>query len=65
MGVIEDYEVLEKIGCGSFGTIKKIRRKADGKVSSLPILFYPLIFESLEFTKYEIFIFNFTISIRS
>ncbi|PKY02275.1 G2-specific protein kinase nimA [Aspergillus campestris IBT 28561] len=26
----EKYEVLEKIGCGSFGIIRKVRRKADG-----------------------------------
>ncbi|PYI21722.1 G2-specific protein kinase NimA [Aspergillus violaceofuscus CBS 115571] len=26
----DKYEVLEKIGCGSFGIIRKVRRKADG-----------------------------------
>jgi len=32
MGLTDGYEVLEKIGSGSFGTICKIKRKADGKV---------------------------------
>ncbi|KAL4898779.1 kinase-like domain-containing protein [Aspergillus ambiguus] len=26
----DKYEILEKIGCGSFGIIRKVRRKADG-----------------------------------
>ncbi|XP_071962912.1 serine/threonine-protein kinase Nek2-like isoform X2 [Antedon mediterranea] len=29
---LEDYEILYKIGSGSYGTCKKIRRKADGKI---------------------------------
>lgn len=29
---IEDYDVLATIGTGSYGTCKKIRRKADKKV---------------------------------
>jgi NIMA (never in mitosis gene a)-related kinase len=29
---MEGYEVLEKLGSGSFGTIRKIMRKADRKI---------------------------------
>ncbi|KAF9109456.1 G2-specific serine/threonine protein kinase [Mortierella sp. AM989] len=29
---MEDYEALESIGSGSFGLIRKVRRKADGKI---------------------------------
>ena len=29
---IEDYDVIETIGSGSYGTCRKIRRKCDGKV---------------------------------
>jgi hypothetical protein len=32
MGITDGYEVIQKIGSGSFGTICKIKRKADGKV---------------------------------
>jgi len=32
MGQLDEYEVIEKVGSGSFGTICKIRRKADGRV---------------------------------
>lgn len=31
---LEDFEVLQTIGTGSFGTCRKVRRKADGKVCS-------------------------------
>ena len=31
---LEDFEVLLTIGTGSFGTCRKVRRRADGKVSS-------------------------------
>ena len=30
---VEDYDVIETIGSGSYGTCRKIKRKADGKVS--------------------------------
>ncbi|XP_064600330.1 serine/threonine-protein kinase Nek2-like isoform X2 [Liolophura sinensis] len=30
--ILEDYEVLNTVGTGSYGTCKKIRRKKDGKV---------------------------------
>ena len=29
---MEGYEVVSTIGKGSFGTVAKIRRKADGKI---------------------------------
>ena len=29
---IDDYEVICTIGSGAYGTCKKIRRRADGKV---------------------------------
>lgn len=29
---LADYEVLEAIGTGCFGTVSKIQRKSDGKV---------------------------------
>lgn len=29
---LEQYEVLETIGSGSYGTCKKVRRKSDSKV---------------------------------
>ncbi|PGH04181.1 NEK protein kinase [Helicocarpus griseus UAMH5409] len=29
---VDKYEVLERIGCGSFGVIRKVRRKADGYI---------------------------------
>ena len=29
---LDDYEVLEVIGTGVFGTVSKVRRKRDGKV---------------------------------
>ncbi|GLI77869.1 hypothetical protein PoHVEF18_006165 [Penicillium ochrochloron] len=29
----DKYEILEKIGCGSFGIIRKVKRKSDGFVS--------------------------------
>lgn len=29
---MEGYEVLEKLGSGSFGTIRKVMRKADQKI---------------------------------
>lgn len=32
MATDTDYEVLEKIGQGSFGVIRKVRRKADGQI---------------------------------
>ena len=32
MATDSDYEVLEKIGQGSFGVIRKVRRKADGEI---------------------------------
>lgn len=32
-GLSEHYDVLEAIGRGSFGTVSRIRRKADGRVS--------------------------------
>ena len=35
---LEDYEVLDTIGTGSYGTCKKIRRKRDGKVSYFSII---------------------------
>ena len=31
---LEDFEVLQTIGTGSFGTCRKVLRKADGKVCS-------------------------------
>lgn len=31
-GKLEDYDVLESIGSGSFSQCKKIKRKSDGKV---------------------------------
>ena len=31
---LEDFEVLLTIGTGSFGTCRKVRRRADGKVCS-------------------------------
>ena len=30
---MENYEPLEVIGSGSFGVIRKVRRRSDGKVS--------------------------------
>lgn len=30
--IMEKYELLQKIGRGSFGLIRKIKRKSDGKV---------------------------------
>ena len=32
---INDYEVICTIGSGAYGTCKKIRRRADGKVKSV------------------------------
>ncbi|KAI9754498.1 MAG: Mitochondrial pyruvate carrier 2 [Chaenotheca gracillima] len=32
MAKVEEYEVLEKIGHGSFGIIRKVRRKSDGLI---------------------------------
>jgi len=32
-GQADKYEVLEKIGQGSFGVIRKVKRKQDGMVS--------------------------------
>ena len=32
-GLVENYDVLEVIGKGTFGTVSKIRRKSDGRVS--------------------------------
>lgn len=29
---MENYEVISNIGKGSFGTVSKVRRKADGKI---------------------------------
>ncbi|OAX81784.1 NEK protein kinase [Emergomyces africanus] len=29
---VDKYDVLERIGCGSFGVIRKVRRKADGYI---------------------------------
>lgn len=34
-GAVENYEVIETIGKGTFGTVSKIKRKADGRVSLL------------------------------
>ena len=36
---LEDFEVLQTIGTGSFGTCRKVRRKADGKVLSFVVSF--------------------------
>lgn len=38
----EKYEVLEKIGHGSFGIIRKVRRQRDGlvRIYSKPLLLY-------------------------
>lgn len=30
----DEYELLEAIGSGSFGVIRKVRRKADGRVNT-------------------------------
>jgi hypothetical protein len=32
---VDMYEIVSTIGKGSFGTVSKIRRKADGRVSNL------------------------------
>ena len=32
---LNDYEVIAPIGAGSYGNCKKIRRKKDGKVSTV------------------------------
>jgi hypothetical protein len=34
-GAVENYEVIETIGKGTFGTVSKIKRKADGRVTVL------------------------------
>ena len=38
----QDYEVLGKIGSGSYGTCKKIRRKSDGKVWNFAVQILPV-----------------------
>lgn len=35
-GAMENYEVIDTIGKGSFGTVCRIRRKSDGKVRAVP-----------------------------
>ena len=30
---LEDFDILQTIGTGTFGVCKKVRRKSDGKVS--------------------------------
>jgi hypothetical protein len=40
---LDQYESLDIIGNGSFGIIRKVRRKQDGAVS----LFFPLLLEIL------------------
>ena len=29
---MENYEIIQKIGTGSFGSVTKIKRKTDGKL---------------------------------
>jgi len=41
---VDGYEALESIGSGSFGLIRKVRRKADGKVRIPCSLLPPRIF---------------------
>ena len=38
---IDDYEVICTIGSGAYGTCKKIKRRADGKVKNL--MFYKAV----------------------
>jgi hypothetical protein len=35
VSTVDMYEIVSTIGKGSFGTVSKIRRKADGRVSTL------------------------------
>lgn len=37
---MENYEILEVIGKGSFGVVQKIKRKQDGKVLVWKVLNY-------------------------
>ena len=34
---MSDYEVLDTLGKGSFGTVSRIKRKRDGKVRATPL----------------------------
>ena len=34
---MSDYEVLDTLGKGSFGTVSRIKRKRDGKVRAVPL----------------------------
>lgn len=36
-GALDQYEVLGTIGQGSFGTVQKVKRKADGRVSFIGV----------------------------
>ena len=42
-GGLSQYEVLGTIGQGSFGTVQKVKRKADGRVSFMHVSVVTLV----------------------
>lgn len=41
--MLDHYDPLDIIGNGSFGIIRKVKRKSDGMVSTLPPISFPTL----------------------